>query len=169
MKTTIILAMHGAPPNDFPRNETSELFSLHRRIEHAQGEEREKLEERFAELDAKMRAWPRTPQNDPFHAGSQDLAKHLSQAAGCDVIAGFNEFCAPSLGDALSQAIGQGAGKVIIITPMMTRGGEHSEKDIPAFTKSAQAQYPEIEIIYVWPFDISNVAEFLAAQVAHLL
>jgi sirohydrochlorin cobaltochelatase len=169
MKTVIILAMHGAPPNDFPRHEVAELFSLHNRLEHTRGAERAALEQRHAKLDAKMRAWPRTPQNDPFHAGSQDLAKHLSQAAGCAVIAGFNEFCAPSLDDALEQAVARGAKKVIVVTPMMTRGGEHSEIDIPAFVRRAQARYSEILIIYAWPFNISKVAQFLASQISELV
>ncbi len=59
MTTVIVLAMHGAPPNDFPERETAELFGLHARLEHAHEPERAALEHRHAELDAKMRAWPR--------------------------------------------------------------------------------------------------------------
>ncbi len=74
MKTAIVLAMHGAPPNDFPKNEIGELFGLHARLEHASGRERAALKRRHEELEAKMRAWPRTIQNDPFFAGSLELA-----------------------------------------------------------------------------------------------
>ncbi|MGD0329514.1 MAG: CbiX/SirB N-terminal domain-containing protein [Nitrososphaeria archaeon] len=116
-----------------------------------------------------MRAWPRTAQNDPFYVGSQELAAHLSEATGCEVILGFNEFCAPSLDDALSRAVARGAEKVIVVTPMMTRGGEHAEVDIPAAVKTAQAQHPEIPITYAWPFRVSEVASFLAAQITGLL
>jgi sirohydrochlorin cobaltochelatase len=85
------------------------------------------------------------------------------------VIVGFNEFCAPSLDDALNRGIALGAEKVIVVTPMMTRGGEHAEVDIPAAIRAAQARHPEIPIIYAWPFRVSEVADFLAAHVAGFL
>ena len=169
MKAVIVLVMHGAPPNDFPEREMAELFSLDARVGGVAGVKRVELERRRLELDAKMRAWPRTAQNDPFYAGSQELAAHLSEATGCEVIVGFNEFCAPSLNEALSHAIARGAEKIIVVTPMMTRGGEHAEVGIPAAVKTAQAQHPEIPIIYAWPFRVSEVASFLATQIAGLL
>ena len=104
MKDVIVLVMHGAPPNDYPPREMAELFGLHARLEHAHGSERAELERRHAELDAKMRAWPRTPQNDPFWSGSHELAEHLGRGTGLQVIVGFNEFCAPSLAEALKRA-----------------------------------------------------------------
>jgi sirohydrochlorin cobaltochelatase len=61
MKSVIVLAMHGAPPNDFPREETAELFMLHGQMEHAPEARRVMIERRYAGLDAKVRAWPRTP------------------------------------------------------------------------------------------------------------
>jgi len=169
MKAIIVLVMHGVPPIDFPERETAELFSLQAQVKKVARPERAALERRLMELDAKMRAWPRTAQNDPFHAGSQELAEQLSKATGREVIVGFNEFCAPSLDDALSQAIAMGAEKVIVVTPMMTRGGEHAEVDIPAAVKAAQAQHPEIPIVYAWPFRVSETANFLASHIADLL
>jgi len=169
MKAIIVLVMHGAPPNNFPEREMAELFSLNARVEGVAGVESAALEHRRLELDAKMRAWPRTAQNDPFYTGSQELATRLSEATGCEVIVGFNEFCAPSLSEALSHAIARGPEKVIVVTPMMTRGGEHAEVDIPAAVKTAQAQHPEIPITYAWPFRVSEVASFLATQIAGLL
>jgi len=168
METVLVLAMHGAPPNDFPPRETGELFSLHGRLEHASGPERAVLEQRYAELEARVRAWPRTARNDPFWAGSQDLAEHLRHAAACNVIIGYNEFCAPSLDDAPTQAAAQ-AERVIVVTPMMTRGGEHSEADIPAAIARAQARHPQLEFIYAWPLDTGDIARFLAAQVARFI
>jgi sirohydrochlorin cobaltochelatase len=165
MKSVIMLAMHGAPPKDFPERETAELFGLHARLEHAAGPERAGLERRYAELDAKMRAWPRTAQNDPFYVGARDVADHLGRATGCEVVVGFNEFCAPSLDEALDHAVAKAADRVIVITPMMTRGGEHSEVDIPAAIRRAQERHPGLSIRYVWPFEASDVAAFLAAQI----
>ena len=74
VNVSVVLAMHGAPPRDFPRREMAEWFELHGRLEHAGGAERAALEQRFAELDERMRAWPRTAENDPFHASSLKMA-----------------------------------------------------------------------------------------------
>jgi sirohydrochlorin ferrochelatase len=49
---------------------------------------------------------------------------------------------------------------------MMTRGGEHSEKDIPAAIRRARERHSGIEAIYVWPFNVSQVAQFLATQIS---
>ena len=165
-KVVIVLAMHGVPPSDFPRPAMAELFGLHARLDHTAGPERAALEHCHAELDARVRAWPRTAENDPFYAGSQDLATHLRRATRHEVIVGFNEFCAPDLNGALNQAIARGADTVVVITPMMTPGGEHSEVDIPGAIRRAQEQHPAIPILYAWPFEASEVAQFLAAQIA---
>jgi hypothetical protein len=37
MKAVIVLAMHGAPPLDFPEEELGEFFNLHSRLAHAYG------------------------------------------------------------------------------------------------------------------------------------
>lgn len=166
MKTVIVLAMHGAPPRDFPRHELVELMGLHGRLEHVRGPERETMQRRHDELEAKMRNWPRTLENDPFWAASLDLAGHLGRAAGCEVVVGFNEFCGPDLDTALDQAAASGAARVHVVTPMMTRGGEHAEADIPAAVKAAQARHPDVAFAYVWPFDTARVAAFLAEQIA---
>ncbi len=166
MKSRIVLAMHGAPPLDYPRAELSEFFGLHARMEHAPAEQRAAIAPRYFELDRKVRSWPRTPENDPFYAGACALADALSTAAGCEVLLGFNEFCAPSLEEALDQSAASGAGHVVVITPMVTRGGEHSEKEIPAAVQDAQQRYPQVEFRYAWPLDLQAVAQFLAGQVA---
>lgn len=169
MKTVIVLAMHGIPPSDFPKPELMELFGLHARLDHATGPEHAALERRHAELDVRMRAWPRTAQNDPFYVGSQELAQHLSQATGYPVAVGFNEFCAPSLDEAFTKAIAQGAEQVVVVTPMMTRGGEHSESDIPTAIERAKSRYPTVPIQYAWPFDAAEVAQFLASQIGRFV
>lgn len=165
MKSVIVLAMHGSPPNDFPKREMAELFDLRARLRRVDETGRAAMERRLADLEAKMRDWPRTAQNDPYHAGSRELAACLSRATRCQVIVGFNEFCAPSLDDALNQAAALGPEKVVVVTPMMTRGGEHSEVDIPDAVRAAQQRHPRISIVYVWPFEVSEVAEFLATQI----
>jgi sirohydrochlorin cobaltochelatase len=163
----IILAMHGAPPSDFPPNETIELFNLHARLEHANEGESEALQERYQRLDAKIRAWPRTPENDPFYVGSVEIADRLRETTRLEVILGFNEFCAPSLDEAFELAMSHSPQKIIVITPMMTRGGEHSELDIPKAVEGFSTRYPQVAIEYIWPFDPADVAQFLAAQINH--
>jgi sirohydrochlorin cobaltochelatase len=164
--TIIVLAMHGAPPSDFPRQEAGELFGLRGRLERAAPADRPALEQRLSDLDAKMRAWPRSAGNDPYYAGSQDLAHHLRQATGLPLLVGFNEFCAPSLDEALDQAAAALPGRIIVVTPMMTRGGEHVEHEIPAAVGRAQSRYPAVRVEYLWPFDVAQVADFLAARIA---
>jgi len=165
----IVLAMHGAPPLDFPRPEFVEFMSLQARLEHAQAEEVRTLQLRYQELEAKMRPWPRTVQNDPFYAGSQDLARHLRRETGLEVVVGFNEFCGPTLDEALDEAAGRSAEKILVLTPMMTRGGGHSAVDIPAAIRAAQQRHPQKKFVYAWPFASEEIAAFLASQVARFL
>jgi sirohydrochlorin cobaltochelatase len=164
MDTAIVLAMHGAPPADFPKQELVEFFGLHARLEHAGPGERTALAARYDELEAKMRAWPRTELNDPFHAGSIGISQALANAAGMPVILGFNEFCAPSLRETLDQA-SLDYRRVIVVTPMLTPGGEHAGADIPSAIEQARARNRRTEYIYAWPFDTADIAAFLAAQV----
>jgi len=163
-KSVVVLAMHGAPANDFPREELDEYFGLHRRWERGELQS-EALRKRCLELQRAIRDFPRTAFNDPFFSGSLDLASRLEKAVGREVILGFNEFCAPSLDDALNQAA-ERFRKVIIVTPMMTRGGEHAEREIPSIIQTARERHPHTLFVYVWPFDTKAIAEFLAGQIA---
>jgi sirohydrochlorin cobaltochelatase len=163
MSRHVVLAMHGAPPNDFPRREMAEYFGLRSRLGHSPGDDPSRA--RYEELEIKMREWPRTPENDPYHAASQAMAADLARATGWPVSVGFNEFCAPNLDAALDHAAGQGPETVIVVTPMMTRGGEHSEVEIPAEVEEARRRHPGTRFAYVWPLDSAEVAGFLAAQI----
>jgi sirohydrochlorin cobaltochelatase len=168
MKTVVVLAMHGSPPRDFPKAQVTLVVGLHMWLERASGLVRAMIERYYTRLDARICTWPRTVENDPFHAASQELAAQLSQETGCEVIVGYNEFCAPGLDEALDQAVAQGAEKVVVVTPMMTPGGEHAEEDIPAAIRRAKKRHPALEFIYAWPFKVEDVAQFLAIQVEQL-
>lgn len=165
MKRVVVLAMHGAPANDFPKKEMAALFDLRAKLKHAPKEGRTPLEERLHQLDVKMRGWPRTAENDPFFEGSQRLARQLREEMGCEVIVGFNEFCAPTVDEAIDQAAATGAEQVIVVTPMMTPGGVHSKAEIPDAIKQARRRHPGLSILYAWPFETSEVARFLASQI----
>jgi len=168
-KAVIVLAMHGSPPLDFPHDELTEFMRLYAGLGHAPGPAVTAQRARYSELEAKMRTWPRTGQNDPFYSGSQELARHLRQESGLEVIIGFNEFCGPTLDEALERAVARKAGKVVVITPMMTRGGEHSAIDIPEAIRRAQEKFPGTKIVYAWPFATEDIARFLSSQVTRFL
>jgi sirohydrochlorin cobaltochelatase len=160
----VVLAMHGAPPLDFPGDELTEFFSLQARMSHGRAGPRE-LRPRYEELEAKVRSWPRTGENDPFYAGSVELAGQLHRESGLEVFLGFNEFCSPSLAEALDRAAGS-APKILVISPMMTRGGEHAAVDIPEAILAARGRNPHCEFIYVWPFPTEDIARFLASRLS---
>lgn len=50
---------------------------------------------------------------------------------------------------------------------MMTRGGEHSEVDIPTAIRWIESRNPDGSIEYICPFDSAQVAQSLAAQITH--
>jgi sirohydrochlorin cobaltochelatase len=164
MKTMLVLAMHGAPPSDFPRHELMELMGLHERLKDEQHSD-PLLRQRYEALDARMRSWPRTAGNDPFFGASTEMGRCLGERMGLEVLVGFNEFCAPTIGEALEAAVQAGAEQVVVVTPMLTRGGEHAEYEIPETIAACQARHPEVDFRYAWPFDACRVSDFLAAQV----
>lgn len=162
--------MHGVPPRDFPRRETAELMALESRLAHGSvpPHERAAAEARFAELDARVRSWPRNAANDTFFMASQELARELTQVTGHPVVLGFNEFCAPAVPAALDQAAASGAERVVVITPMLTPGGAHSEVEIPEQVDDARTRHPQVTFVYAWPYAMSQVAAFLAQRIAQL-
>jgi sirohydrochlorin cobaltochelatase len=163
----VVLAMHGAPPRDFPERELAEFMALHARVEHAEaGAVPPPVRARAEELERRVRDWPRTPANDPFWAASHELGRLLEARVGTPVLVGFNEFCAPDLETVFRAAAGRGPGRVVVVTPMLTRGGEHAEADIPAAIARARAAHPGVTFVYAWPYEADAVAGFLAGQVS---
>lgn len=159
--SVIVLVMHGEPPRDFPRESLTEYFTLHERLAAASPDEKVRLRGRAETLEREIREWPRSARNDPFYAGSLELARALERQSGLRVILGFNEFCAPSLPDALDRAAEE-APEVFVVTPMMTRGGVHAEDDIPRAVELAKKRHPGVRFVYAWPYEASDVAAFLA-------
>ena len=160
--------MHGVPPKDFPKGELAEFFRLHSQF--GQGKRISDADkDRYSILEYKLRNWPRNEQNDPFQNASQKLATSLTEESGYEVIVGYNEFCSPSLDEALQSAASKNSEKIIVATPMMTRGGEHAEKDIPVKIVEFRKRYPQIEIAYAWPFDTLHVARFLFDHISRFI
>ncbi|MFW9800350.1 MAG: sirohydrochlorin chelatase [Candidatus Thorarchaeota archaeon] len=169
MTTKIVLVMHGMPPKDFPKDELMEFVGLHRMIEGSAHDISEHILYRFDVLDTKVRNWPRDAENDPFWDASLRLAEEISSETRCAVVVGFNEFCAPSISDAIDIAAQERPSKIVVTTPMMTPGGEHSEEDIPDAIEKARGRFEEIEIVYAWPFSLTEVAGFLSSQIRRFI
>ncbi len=159
--TAYVLAMHGAPPRDFPPQEMREYFQLHAMAEVGQAALPAPARDRMQELGVRMRAWPRNPTNDPFHAASYELAAAIQEESGRQVQVGFNEFCDPDVEAAVERAIAGGAARVIVITPMLTRGGDHAEIDIPRTLDRVRQRHPDVAVDYAWPFPVEAIARFL--------
>jgi sirohydrochlorin ferrochelatase len=157
----VVLVGHGAVAADCPRDLVARLKQLEGR-RHADGGAPSD-EERA--LDARIRAWPRTPATDPYGAGLAAIADRLRAAvAPARVIVAFNEFCAPTIADAVTAAIAGGARRIAVLSSMPTPGGVHAEVEIPAELARLRALHPGVELHYAWPFDLDAVARLLATQ-----
>ena len=167
----VMLIGHGAPATDCPPQLIGELMGLEWRQAHAsEHAHAHQLHGRAAELDAKIRDWPRQGGNDPYKAGLERLADALrSLLPGGRLFIGYNEFCRPSTEDVIGRAISEGATRILVIPSMLTPGGVHSEKDIPRSLERLRQQYPQVPIQYVWPFDLQHVATLLAAHIQRAL
>ena len=168
MKTVVVLVMHGMVPKDFPKEDKLEWLALRGKI--SRQSPLDEYERKCHDLlETKIREWPRTSANDPFHEASLELAGYLEHIGSYPVFLGFNEFCAPSLEQALDTAISGKPQTLIVITPMLTPGGNHSEKDIPAAIALYRDKYPDIDFVYAWPYDMAHVGRFLSEQIERIL
>jgi sirohydrochlorin cobaltochelatase len=155
--SAVVLVGHGAVPSDIPRALVQRLRALEAERRRDGGSPG--AEER--ELDAKVRAWPRTAQTDPYKAGIDAIAAGLRSRLGRVVVA-FNEFCAPSLDEAVEALAREGVKRIVVVTTMLTPGGVHAEVEIPEAIGALSAGLPDVEIRYAWPFDTDAVAALLA-------
>ena len=162
--TAVVLIGHGAPATDCPPQLVGELMSLEWRGQ--QPSDGHRLEGRAAALDATIRDWPRHNGNDPYKAGLERLAGALRPLLPTGLFAiGYNEFCRPTIAEAIDGVIRQGATRVIVFPTMLTPGGVHSERDIPRALEDVRRAHPGITIDYRWPFDLEAVAVLLASHV----
>jgi sirohydrochlorin cobaltochelatase len=160
-KCGVVLVGHGGIPTDYPREPLNALKTLEskRRVTGGDPSPEETA------LDRRIRQWPRTPQNDPYQAGLEALAAHLRPALNGDLFAiAYNEFCAPTVEDAVETLIDAGARQIRVVPSMITPGGSHSEREIPETLARLRNKHPQIDLRYAWPFDLKEVASMLAAQ-----
>jgi sirohydrochlorin cobaltochelatase len=155
----ILLVGHGAPARDTPGAKVARLRTL-------EGERRRRgtaITDEEQALDVEVRSWPRTTANDPYRAGVLKLATALE--AGLPepkslVRVAFNEFCAPSIEDAVSELAAAGVTHCTLVPTMLTPGGVHSEVEIPEVIAELRKTHPEVEIHYVWPIPMAALAKF---------
>lgn len=158
----VVLVGHGGIPKDCPQ----ELVTWLKRLEGQRRAGKLPPSQEEIELDATIRRWPRTPQSDPYRVGLEAVAAHLRQRLDGAVFAvAYNEYCAPTLQEAVEELVGKGATDVTVITTMFTPGGSHSEIEIPEILAELRTKHPRITLRYAWPFDLNLVAEALAEQV----
>ncbi len=156
----MILIGHGAVPADFPRELAGEL----KRLESARGADPPSSRE--TELDRRMRSWPRTPKTDPYQAGLESIARSLGSALKSRrVVCAYNEFCGPTIEEAVRALAAAGASSIVLLSIMITRGGVHSEHDIPAVVDRLRREHAGVPIRYAWPYHLPAVARMLADSV----
>lgn len=158
---------HGGTAADTPRPLIAEL----KRLEgERQGRREATMSAREAELDGQVRAWPRTPETDPYKYGVEEIAQALApKLGGRKLVVAYNEFCAPSVEAAIEGLVKEGFTRIGLISTMFTRGGVHAEFEIPGLVLSETKKHPGVVIEYAWPFDAGVIADFLAAQLARAL
>jgi sirohydrochlorin cobaltochelatase len=160
--TVIVLVGHGGVPRDFPRDKVRRLMQLEaQRQAHALpvGEEE-------AALDRELRDHPRTPETDPYKFGLEQLAAALRMRLRAQLLVAYNEFCAPSVPEAVDAAVMHGAREVVLVSSMMTPGGSHSEEEIPELVRELRIKHHDVSIRYAWPFDMSALAGFMVEHLA---
>lgn len=160
----VVLIGHGGTASDTPRALVSELKRLEGERQARKGVE---MSPREAELDKQIREWPRTPETDPYKHGVESIAKALApKLSGRRLVVAYNEFCAPSVEDAIEGLVGEGCERILLISTMFTRGGIHAEFEIPAIVRETRRKHPRVAVEYAWPYDSGFIADFLAAQLA---
>jgi len=161
-KRGVILVGHGGIPKDYPPDLVSKL----KRLEAQRRAAGQPMSAEELELDTKIRTWPRTKETEPYQAGLEELAEHLRPLLPSTYFSlAFNEFCGPTLSQAVEQLISEGAEDITIVSTMFTPGGSHSEYEIPEEMEKLQAKHPQMTFTYAWPFDLHHVAKMLTEHI----
>lgn len=158
MKKAIVLIGHGGVPKDFSPEKTGRLKALEAQRQRQQTP----VTSEEKTLDHEIRTWPRTPENDPFCFGTRAIAQKLEpKLQNTKLVIAYNEFCGPSIEEAVGNLVSEGFEQITLLSTMFTPGGIHSEFEIPEIIRELKLKYPQVEISYPWPFDLESIAEFL--------
>jgi len=158
----VVLVGHGGIPKDCPQDFVTRL----KRLEAQRRAAKQPPSQEELELDHKIRHWPRTALTDPYQSGLQAVAARLApHLKGVLFGLAYNEFCAPTLEEAVEDLVEKGATEITVTTTMFTPGGSHSEVEIPEILEHLRPTYPNVALRYAWPFDLELVATTLATQI----
>jgi sirohydrochlorin cobaltochelatase len=158
----IILVGHGGIPKGFPSDQVSKL----KRLEAQRRAAEQPMSAEELELDTKIRTWPRTPETDPYQAGLEALGAQMKTMVNGSLFAlAYNEFCGPTLEQAVEDLIKQGAQSITVVSTMFTPGGSHSEYEIPEEMEELRHKHPEVTLQYAWPFNLSHVSKMLVEHI----
>ena len=161
--TAILLAAHGAPATDYPPMRVGLLMMLEFAGKRA---ERIGFLRRWRDsLAQQARRWPRAADNDPYKAAVDELAAKLSARLGYRAMVAHNEFCAPTIAEALDQLVAEGARHVVVLPTMLVRGNSHTEVEIQDAVNQAAKSHPSVNVHYAWPFEQARLVSLLADQV----
>jgi sirohydrochlorin cobaltochelatase len=163
LQKAIILVGHGGIPKDYP----GDLVSKLKRLEAQRRAAGQPMSAEELELDTKIRTWPRTPETDPYQAGLEALASQMKPLINGALFAvAYNEFCGPTLQEAVEDLIKQGAQSITVVSTMFTPGGSHSEYEIPEEMEELRHKHPRVTLKYAWPYNLSHVSKMLMEHIA---
>ena len=161
-KKAVLLVGHGGLPSDIPSEIVEKFMRAHKTRIKAGGP----ITEQEVELDTTIRKWQRTPESDPYKSGLESLASHMEpMLKGYELKTAYNEFCYPAIEDAVDELVKENVSEIVIVTTMITRGGSHSENEIPEELQTLRLKHPNIEIQYAWPFSMDAFALFLTDHI----
>lgn len=167
-KVGVVVVGHGLAARDFPREKLLEMRRLHAQITEAGGEKKapSELVERLHALEREGRQWKRTPENDPYDASVKALAARMKELGGYDIVeVCHNETCGLDVDEAIDSVIKKGAGRVVVLSVMVIKGGTHAEYDIFGKVEKAKREHPNVRITYAWLFDAEQLARLFVEQV----
>jgi sirohydrochlorin cobaltochelatase len=162
-RRAVVLVGHGGVPRDYPRDRLLRLRALEAQRRTSGG----RLSAEEVALDTDLRRWPRTSATDPYQARLERVAMHLRlRLAPTRLALAHNEFCAPTLPEAIRALAADGVTDIVAVPSMLTPGGAHTELEIPESIDAVRAEFPHLDICYAWPFAAEHLAGFF---VEHLL
>jgi len=161
-KKGVVLVGHGGIPKDYP----GELVTKLKRLEAQRRAMGQSMSAEELELDTKIRTWPRTPGTDPYQAGLEALAAEMKPLVnGALFSVAYNEFCGPTLSQAVEDLIKKGATSITVVSTMFTPGGSHSEYEIPEEMAELRQQHPDVTLTYAWPYNLNKVSHMLMEHI----
>ena len=161
----VVLVGHGGVPRDYPRERLREM----RRLEERRRSTGAPPSPEESALEAELRHWPRTPNNDPYQAGLNRLAAQLQpRLEPARLVLAYNEFCAPTVGEAVRALAAEGVTDIVAMPSMLTPGGVHAEIEIPEIINTLRAELPHLSLRYAWPFAEEHLASFFVEHLRQL-